>query len=320
MTASRPVDMGDPTTGCGDGPAAAREQAGTVPPLASRPRIATRCVCCGSDAIQSSPAILMPFVAHRAFGWYPVEIDESWGLRTIRNGMAYSVCKSLHCTACGFLFLDIRFSDDELGNLYHDYRGPAYNALREQYEPGYTSRNDALNAGSSYIEQCEQFLAPFVEFPLSLLDWGGDTGRNTPFKGRCDIFDIYDISAKPVIDGATVVGKAEAFAKKYGLVVCSNVLEHVPYPADVLADITRTMDAGSVLYVEVPLEPLMREALPEPHLKRRHWHEHINFYSEQSLRKLLEQCGLSTLALRRLRVEDGGSESWVFQVACRPAA
>ncbi|WP_174974780.1 class I SAM-dependent methyltransferase [Burkholderia contaminans] len=311
--------MNDPISECGCDPADAGKQAARALPRASRPRIATHCVCCGGADIQSSPAILMPFVAHRAFGWYPVEIDESWGLHTIRQGMAYSICKSLHCTACGFLFLDIRFSDEELANLYHDYRGPAYNALREQYEPGYTSRNDALNAGSSYIEQCEAFLAPFLEFPLSLLDWGGDTGRNTPFKGQCDVFDIYDISAKPVIEGATVVGKAEAFARKYGLIVCSNVLEHVPYPADVLDDITRTMDARSVLYVEVPLEPLMQEAWAAPHQKKRHWHEHVNFYSEESLRKLLAQCGLTTLALERLRVEEGDSAFSVFQVACRLA-
>ena len=161
-----------------------REASGPcVAARASRPRIATHCVCCGGADIQSSPAILMPFVAHRAFGWYPVEIDESWGCTRFVRG--WPIRSASRCTAPrAGSFLDIRFSDEELANLYHDYRGPAYNALREQYEPGYTSRNDALNAGSLYIEQCEAFLVLFLEFPLSLLDWGGDTGRNTPFRGN----------------------------------------------------------------------------------------------------------------------------------------
>ena len=40
-----------------------------------RERIATCCVCCGSDVLKSEPAVLMPFVAHRTFGWYPIVID-----------------------------------------------------------------------------------------------------------------------------------------------------------------------------------------------------------------------------------------------------
>jgi hypothetical protein len=41
-------------------------------------RIATQCVCCGSENLKSSPAVLMPFVAHRTFGWKPAVIDKSW--------------------------------------------------------------------------------------------------------------------------------------------------------------------------------------------------------------------------------------------------
>ena len=151
-----------------------------------RERIATQCVCCGGENLKSSPAILMPFVAHRVFGWAPVVIDESWGLNTIKSGNAYSICKSLYCKDCGFLFLDIRFSDAELSNLYEDYRGETYNSLRESYEPGYTLRNKELIAGFEYIGDIEKFLEPHLNFPVSVLDWGGDIGKNTPFKDRRD--------------------------------------------------------------------------------------------------------------------------------------
>jgi hypothetical protein len=279
-------------------------------------RIATRCVCCGNAQLESSPAILMPFVAHRVFGWTPVSIDESWGLNTIRSGNAYSICKSLYCPDCGLVFLDIRFSDDELSNLYRDYRGDAYTRLRESYEPGYRQRNEALNAGIEYIRQIEDFLEPYLSFPLRILDWGGDSGRNTPFKDRSERLDIYDISEKPVIDGATLVSKAEAFSRSYGLVVCSNVLEHVPYPADLVLDLKNAMDGNSVLYIEVPLEATMIENGADPHHRKRHWHEHVNFYSERSLRKLLDACGLKTLALTRLHANAGGKPVSLFQIAC----
>ena len=135
-------------------------------------RVSTQCVCCGSEDIKSSPAILMPFVAHRIFDWVPVVIDDTWGLSTIKKGNAYSICKSLYCSNCGFLFLDIRFSDNELSRLYDDYRGVEYNSLRETYEPGYTLRNNSLNAGIGYIKDIETFLAPHLNHPLTILDWG----------------------------------------------------------------------------------------------------------------------------------------------------
>jgi hypothetical protein len=282
-----------------------------------RDRISSQCVCCASENLKRSPAILMPFLSHRIFGWAPVTIDDSWGLSTIKNGHAYSICNSLLCSECGFLFLDIRFSDSELNSLYHDYRGEEYNNLREQYEPGYTLRNTNLNAGIGYIDEIESFLKPHVETPVRLLDWGGDTGKNTPFKTQAKVFDVYDISNKSVIDGARRVNKEEAFRNPYNLIICSNVLEHVPYPSDLLLDIKKIMQADSVLYLEVPMEAVIREHEIDPHLKKKHWHEHINFYSETSLRRLIEHTGLDVIDLYKLHITAEGKEACLFQVACR---
>ncbi|CAM8369093.1 Methyltransferase domain containing protein [Candidatus Methylopumilus planktonicus] len=283
----------------------------------NKERIATQCVCCGSQYLKSSPAVLMPFVAHRTFDWAPVVIDESWGLATIKSGNAYSICKSLYCNDCGFLFLDIRFSDSELSNLYRDYRGKEYNSLRESYEPGYTKRNDNLNAGIGYIEDIEKFLQPYLNFPITILDWGGDTGKNTPFKNNNEAFDIYDISNKDVLAGARRVSKKEAQSKKYKLIVCSNVLEHVPYPSDLLTDITKAMNNKSVLYIEVPLENVVLNNKSDLHALKKHWHEHINFYSEKSLRLLAQNVGLEVIDLKRLQATAGGQSGYLFQVACR---
>ncbi len=293
------------------------QQASTKSFHLRRERIATQCVCCGSQNLKASPAVLMPFVAHRTFGWEPAIIDESWGLVTIKNGNAYSICKSLYCSNCGFLFLDIRFSDSELSNLYCDYRCEKYNQLRELYEPGYIERNDNLNAGIDYIKDIEDFLNPYLTFPLTILDWGGDTGKNTPFKNKNDSFDIYDISNKDVIAGARIVSKNLAQSKKYKLIVCSNVLEHVPYPSELLSDIKKTMNAESLLYIEVPLETLVLNNTSNLHLLKKHWHEHINFYSEQSLRLLLQNSGLEVLDLKRLKAMVAGKPSYLFQLACR---
>ncbi|HEX6661793.1 MAG TPA: class I SAM-dependent methyltransferase [Sphingomicrobium sp.] len=282
-----------------------------------RERIANQCVCCGSDKIVSSPAVLMPFVADRVFGWKPIVIDDSWDLRSIENGHAYSICKTLRCLECEHLFCDIRFSDSEMVALYHKYREEEYTTLRERYEPGYTQRNEALKQPIGYTDEIEAFLEPHLHFPLTVLDWGGDTGANTPFKGKNIAFDIYDISDKEVQAGARLVTLEQASAQKYRLIVCSQLLEHVPYPSDILVAARQLMDAQSVLYVELPYEEVMRSGWPEPQEKKRHWHEHVNFYSKTSLETLVTNCGLEILAKNVLATTVAGSGVHVFQLACR---
>ena len=286
-------------------------------PVVSDERIASACVCCASKQLKSSPAVLMPFVAHRALGWEPAVIDESWGLKTIKSGNAYSVCRSLCCVECGLLFLDIRFSPTELAQLYHDYRGEQYTSLREFYEPGYAMRNAALQPELDYVDLIEAFLSPHLKFPLSILDWGGDTGKNTPFKGQSEVFDIHDISSKDPVDGARIVSRAEAFSRSYRLVVCSNVLEHIPYPASLLNDLKNAMDADSVLYIDVPFEDLMRNHEIELQRLKKHWHEHVNFFSEKSLSKLLQVSGFEIVASAKLRVSVAGVELYILQFACK---
>lgn len=276
-------------------------------------RIATQCVCCGSADLDASPAILMPFVAHRVFNWRPIEIDASWGLTTIQSGHAYSICNSLQCRHCAHLFLDIRFSASEMGNLYRGYREADYTRLREHYEPGYTARNDQLTRGIDYLQTVEAWLLSHMEMPAAVLDWGGDTGTNTPFVGKAASVHIYDISAKPVITGTQRVSLNTAKVNDYGLVTCSQVLEHVPYPHQVLGDIHRAMRGKGALYLELPFEDLMQAAPADGHQRKHHWHEHINFFSERSLSKLTERCGFMTLASNVLQVTTAGKTGHIFQ-------
>jgi len=282
-------------------------------------RIARRCICCGGTALRRSPAILMPFVAARAFGWTPVEITADWGLKTIAPGMAYPLCNSVQCQDCGVLFLDIRFDEAEMAALYDDYRGPAYTAQREAFEPGYAERNALILQGFGYIPQVEALLEPFVPPQPAVLDWGGDTGLNTPFAATARLRHVYDISARPMAPGVERVAREQLGDVAYDLVVCSNVLEHLPHPRRALAEIAAQMRPTTLLYLEVPLEELVRTAEPGADLanRRKYWHEHVNFFTEASLRALLGPAGLDLVELQVLRMEVRGVEGSVFALICR---
>jgi hypothetical protein len=259
----------------------------------------------------------MPFIADRVFGWKPVAIDESWDLRSITKGNAYSICSSLYCVDCDFLFLDMRFSDLEMQRLYEDYRGSEYTELREMYEPGYRLKNSEMMLGVGYVDKIENFLKSYLVTSPKILDWGGASGINTPFKKVCKSLDIYDIDKNTSrLNGLTI--SAEDLSKRqYDLIVLSNVLEHIPYPQEIIEFIKKCLQPNSVFYLEVPFEELMTKGLHKPHLLKKHWHEHINFFSENSLVNLIKRCGLDIISTDVISDSAGGSSSLIFQMACR---
>lgn len=261
----------------------------------------------------------MPFIARRIYGWEPALIDESWELRTIPQGIAYSLCNSLLCERCGLLFLDIRFSDIEIARLYHNYRDEVYTQLREHYEPGYRERNKKILLGINYMQDIEDFLRQHLPSTLSILDWGGDTGVNTPFKGNpSNTIHIHDISGVETFGRFPKVSKQSAAQNSYDLIVCSNVLEHVPFPHKLLGEIKAIMRPNTILYLEVPFENLVKNYECGANLlaKKRHWHEHINFFSQNSLELLVSEAGLTLLSFQVQDIESEGKPYSQFMLAC----
>jgi hypothetical protein len=259
----------------------------------------------------------MPFVAHRALNCPPAVIDESWGLKTIPNGTAYQLASSLLCEDCGLLFLNIRFSDLEMTRLYRNYRDEEYTELRDQYEPGYRTRNQQLLVGGTYIDVAENFLRPYLKSNITVLDWGGDTGKNTPFRKIAQYVHVYDVSGISPEPGIVKVDEKTAINRQYSLIACMQVLEHVPFPANTLLEIRQAMTKETVLYLEVPNEDLIRDGIHQPHKFKRHWHEHVNFFSKKSLFALAKKCGLEILSIRSTPVLIGGREVHITQVACK---
>jgi hypothetical protein len=281
--------------------------------------IARQCICCAGERLARSPAVLMPFVAKRVFGHEPVEITADWGLRDLKAGMAYTVCSSLQCQDCGSLFLDYRFTDEQMAALYRGYRDAAYTRERDHYEPGYASVATHYQGRAAYISDVEKWLAPRLPQRPAVLDWGGGNGINSPFLGQNARVHVHDISAVSVLDGVRRVGPEQLAEHTYDLVVCSQVLEHVPSPWDLIGKIIPALASRTLLYLEVPHEALMREhpgSLKLAPLKR-HWHEHVNFFTETSVRRLLERAGLVVLDVLHLSIDLGWRKAVLMGVLAK---
>jgi SAM-dependent methyltransferase len=207
----------------------------------------------------------------------------------------------------------------EMASLYTGYRNEEYTRVRDFYEPGYRKKSECYSDRHQYINSIESFLTPHVPEAPTLLDWGGDTGINTPLKKSARTVHIYDISNKPTIKGSQSVSLETARKSKYDLIVCSQVLEHVPYPQDILSEIISVMNHDTLLYLEVPYEEIMRinAGSKDLHRAKHHWHEHINFFSTKSLEALLERVNLQLVEMQTLMISLGWRDSCVISVLCR---
>lgn len=289
--------------------------------MVSRELIARHCICCGSAQLHRSPAVLMPFVAKRVFGHEPLEITDEWGLRDLRNGVAYTLCNSLQCQDCGALFLDYRFTDEQMSALYRNYRSDAYNLERTRFEPAYAKVVAHYEERAAYLSEVEAWLAPRLPDASAVLDWGGDTGINSLFRGHNRLLHIHDISGVELLPGALRIDIKHISQERYDLVACSQVLEHVPFPLHFVRQMLPAMGPDTLLYLEVPHEQLVRQHPDSRDLAplKRHWHEHVNFYNETALRLLLERLGLQLVDSLRLPVDLGWTRSEILGVLARRA-
>jgi len=205
------------------------------------------------------------------------------------------------------MFLDIRYTDEQMTQLYMNYRDEEYVSVRETYQPKYRSLNKWFDERVPYMDAIEAMLAPHLTFPVSILDYGGDTGHNTPFAGRRSLLHIYDIGNNPVIPGALWVDRNTASLFRYDLIVCANVLEHVPSPEDVLRDILTLMDEPTVLFIEVPFDGGNKD----------YWHEHINYFTGLGIETLLSRCGLKIIEVTEVKINTPLGFICQFLIACR---
>jgi 2-polyprenyl-3-methyl-5-hydroxy-6-metoxy-1,4-benzoquinol methylase len=130
---------------------------------------------------------------------------------------------------------------------------------------------------------------------------------------------VYDISGRSIVDGAKSIGLDQTGFEDFNLIICSNVLEHVAAPAEVLNDIATKMANDAILYIEVPHEPIMMGDTDLVNLatRKKHWHEHINFFSETALRVMLRECELEAIEMEHVECDVYGRTGTQFFIACQ---
>jgi len=252
---------------------------------------------CGGPIRKLRRALVAPFLARRIWDGNPFCVE------------------LVKCGSCGFAFYNPRLEGSELQRLYADYRLDKYQRMRQATEPWYTPQFNFDLASPASYEKRRASLAPLLREHLGgraiqrVLDHGGDRGDLVA--GLIDGAEafVYDISGIPAAAGVTAV--ADPASCRPDLIINSNVLEHVGFPREIVGSI---LDAagGGLVFLEVPLEQpagLSRIArrvaqigvMTALHPGLARWllrpaslymmHEHINYWTENSLTTLFRACG-----------------------------
>lgn len=251
--------------------------------------IASKCPCCESGAIKKEPAVLMPFISYRVFGWEPVRVE---GFKDLHSGLSYVGCNTYICQCCLTRFLDMRFHEWEMKRLYKDYMQPSYIADRLRFEPSF----DPIPASEprKYKDKVEEFIHNFIPLQsLNILDYGSSNLKNTPFVNNYNEIELYDL------------GYDSPKREYYDLINCMHVLEHDPYPLTTLQIIKQYMHERTLFYIEVPLEK-----------EKNYWHEHINQFNIYSMQKMLKISGFRIIKTQTLDEKPSGSMIGILQLLC----
>jgi len=263
----------------------------------------SNCVICDGRIRTLKRALIAPFIALRIWDRHPFCID------------------LVKCESCGFIFYNPRLDDAELQRLYSGYRSDEYRKMRRASEPWYTSKFNADLASPAHYESRRAKLAPIFRQHLRgrnitrVLDHGGDHGDlMLGLFGNAELF-LYDISGAAPAPGVTPT--SDPASCHPDLIINSNVLEHVGFPKLLVSQIFEAAPAGGLVFVETPCEnalgfnrilrriaqtPLMIAVKPRlaTHLLRPAtlymMHEHVNYYTEQSLTTLMRNCGGNIIA------------------------
>lgn len=238
--------------------------------------------------------------------------------------------KLCYCRHCTFAFYDYRFNEKEDYELYKNYRDENYQKIREKYECWYTAKvNASLQGSKKRLRQQHEMIKYCMPSHMKqgvkvALDYGGNEGRTFYNELGTEGKYVFDISGVAPIDGVIGITDYEELKKhSFDFIMCNMLLEHVTSPLEILVKLKEIGNPSTIYYVEVPDEnPFVKgnrfsifknlRLLFDPNynilrLAKYYFQqkkgpfmpmkEHINFFTADSLKYLLEQNDFTILRL-----------------------
>ena len=200
----------------------------------------------------------------------------------------------------------------------------------QQINSAYSQESESLDERRAFMDQLLH-RSGLPKALATVVDYGGDEGQffpNVPTARRV----VCDVSDRPLRSGVERISSLGDLGEtKADLVIIAHVLEHLPDPISPLLEIRQIISEDGLLYVETPLDSLKVQNFQSSERYRhylqvlvRHRYlfipvdlvsglfrqyrakvprlgvikesEHINYFTDDSMRRLLDQAGFSVVA------------------------
>lgn len=202
------------------------------------------CIICGNTYLTEKKAYFVPFL-----------IDRMFEGKNVTTSLVY-------CKSCDFYYSSYRPTEEQMKKLYSGYRNKEYQQQRYKFEKDYTEEfNYSLGHNINEVNFRKQNLYDILKNNIdiakikNILDYGGDEGQFIPDQLIEANKYVYEISDINTVNGVKKISNEIELSKyQYDLIICCHVLEHVPYPMDLINKLVSLMKKGTYLYIEVPYE------------------------------------------------------------------
>lgn len=203
------------------------------------------------------------------------------------------------CSMCNHRFVYPEPDSTELDRFYKH----VYSPNRQRYfgENYFIAMEKRAIAQIRFIKwQMQQSASSYDVHGMKVIDYGCGVGALVAFL-QCEGIDAvgYDSDPEAIKVGQerwkvnieiSAQNGMNTFHEQYDLLLLSHVVEHLPNIHDTLTNYFKVLRPGGYMFIEVPncyVEMFNAEMDPEAHL---------HFFSEQSLRCLLEKLGVHIIA------------------------
>lgn len=172
------------------------------------------------------------------------------------------VVSLLSCSSCQSMLFNSDFTQEQMHNLYQQYRGKDYFQIRNKYEPWYTAQiNDGIGDEKEFSLRRKILLKYLQKNNIEnnfkyVLDHGGDKGQMISPSGglNAEFRAVCELSGVETEEGVTRISPEEARAVDWDLILSCHVIEHLPDPFSYLQEILSLGNSNTTYFFELPHE------------------------------------------------------------------
>jgi 2-polyprenyl-3-methyl-5-hydroxy-6-metoxy-1,4-benzoquinol methylase len=214
----------------------------------------------------------------------------------VLNDQVFKVAK---CRRCNFVFQQNVLNDMGMAKLYSEWMD--HGAVMS-----FENRINRDISNQKYAERIRYAKRHFKNREINILDWGAGLGHFCLVARKMGVANVYayDFSSEKsrhLEEAGIIVKNEDEFEPGYfHFINIDQVLEHVSNPVGLLTTCTRYLRKDGIMFISTPLCDTIETQLKHSQLDMKTFeqlspHQHINAFTNQTLKTIGRRVGLQTL-------------------------